>query len=291
MYEPAKLIDAGIDYIRITSQDRQQKGRMLDYYRAIRVEDQRLGYKEQTGGAFGFMGKKCRHALYGDKDDWAMVQASGQAAKRSMRLVADGTQATRIDLQLTYWVGEGEVENTIRRAYNDACQAPSLAHRPIKVNMIESRHKAQTVYLGSRASDVFFRIYDKYEESGKEEYKGCVRFELELKGRMAKALWQRWIDGTATLASALGMVINMLADRGVMVPCPDLEDQDIARLKPEKTALDGTLAWLQHQVAPTVRRLVGEFGYITPFRILFESALTDLRVHRIMRSLSVVWGT
>jgi len=290
MTETAKIVDAGIDYIRVTSQDQRCKGRMLDYYRAVRDRDKKLGYREMTGGAFGFLGKKCRHAMYGDKAEWGMVQVSGYEAKSSLRLADEGTQATRIDLQLTYWVGESEVENVLRDAYNRACAAPPTNHRPCKVNMIESRHRAQTVYIGSRASDIFFRIYDKFEESGKEEYRGCVRFELELKGRLAKALWQRWVDGAGTLYQALEMVVQMLKERGVAVPSEDIDAHDILMLKRPKTSEEATLAWLKFQVAPTVKKLTGSFGWITPFRILFEGACTEWRVRRIMTLLAVTWG-
>lgn len=287
----AKLTDAGIDYLRVTTQDERQRGRLIDFYRAIRDQDKLLGYEEVTGGAFGFVGKKTRHALMGDKKEWSMLQVSGRAAKRGIFLAEEGTQASRIDLQLTYFVGEENVESTIRGAYNSACMAGPGDHRPVRVNLIESRHKAQTVYIGSRASDVFFRIYDKYAESQKDEYRGCVRYELELKGRKSKQLWQRWVQGTSGLRSGLEMVVAMFQARGVVVPSQDLDNQDIIRLTTEKTSEEDTLAWLRRSVAPTVKRLCGSYGWITPFRILFEDALPDFRTHRIMRLLSVVWGS
>jgi DNA relaxase NicK len=264
---------------------------MLDYYRAVRKRDLALGYKEQTGGAFGFLGKKCRHSMYGDKGDWGMVQASGYEAKHSLRLAGDGTQATRIDLQVTYWVGEENVERCIRAAYDSACDTQNASHRPSRVNLIESRHKAQTVYVGSRASDVFLRIYDKFEESKKSEYLGCVRFELELKGRMSKALWKKLIAGETNLRGMLEMTVAMLLSKGVSVPSNDIEEMDVLHLKAEPTGVENQLAWLQNQVAPTVKRLVAEYGWITPFRVLFEEALTSLRTRRIMKSLGIVWGS
>lgn len=287
----AKLVDAGIDYIRVTSEDKREKGRMLDYYRAVRGRDEKLGYEEKSGGAFGFLGKKVRHALYGDKKEWGMVQVSGYEAKRSMVLANRGTQATRIDLQLTFQVETGTVEATIRSAYESACDAKHLKKRPPNVRLIESRRAAQTVYLGARASDIFFRIYDKHEESGKEEYVNCVRFELELKGRLAKALWQKWVEGTGTLLESLEMVVAMLLERGVAVPNPDLQAMDILRLKRSASSLEATVGWLAQNVAPTVARLSASHGWIFPFSLLFQTATNDLDRVRIMRMLGIVWGS
>jgi hypothetical protein len=287
----AKLVDAGIDYIRVTSEDKREKGRMLDYYRAVRGRDEKLGYEEKTGGAFGFLGKRVRHALYGDKGTWGMVQVSGYEAKGSAKLARAGTQATRIDLQLTFWVGENEVESCIRSAYDAACSAVNLKKRPPSVRLIESRHKAQTVYLGARASDVFFRIYDKFEESKKEEYRGCVRFELELKGRLAKALWQKWVDGTGGIRASLEMVIAMLSERGVQVPDSDLDNQDILCLKKQQTSIEATAAWLATQVTPTIKRLSGSHGWIFPFSLLFQSSMSDVDRRRIMQLLAIAWAS
>lgn len=291
METPAKLVDAGIDYLRVTSQDEGMKGRLLDHYRRVRDEDIRQGHKETTGGAFGFLGKKTRHALMGDKKEWRMVQISGRAAKSGLRIAHEGTQASRIDLQLTFYVGEGNVERFVRGAYDSACLAGNRGVRPVQVRLIESRHQAQTVYIGARASDVFFRVYDKEQESGKDEYRGCVRYELELKGRASKALWQKLVEGTATLRTALEMVVAMLLERGVVLPSDDLDAQDVLMLKRSPTSEEATMAWWRAQVAPSIKRFTATYGWVTPFRILFEEALTDLRARRIMRLLSQVWGS
>ena len=289
--EEAKLTDAGIDYLRVTTQDRAAKNSLMRYYRQVRERDEKQGYKEQNGGAFGFVGKKCRHALFGEKREWAMLQVSGYEAKLGWQVAGEGTQASRIDLQLTIWVGSGEVSNQIRRDYEAACRHVRPKARPIEVKLIESRGRAQTLYLGSRSSDVFCREYDKFEESGKPEHEGCVRYEVELKGRASKALWAQLVLGKTSLRKLLELVMVLYGERGIKLPIEDLDEQDIRIPQPEKTKTEDTLMWLNRQVAPTVARLVGEMGYITPFRVLFEQALTDFRKHRIMRMLSVVWGS
>jgi hypothetical protein len=285
-----KLVDAGIDYNRITTQNFRRAGNLEDAFWRIVMRDKQLGYEVQSGGAFGFVGKKTRHALYGRKKDWSMLQVSGYEAKTTCQLALEHTQSTRLDLQLTVWVGELAVEQIIFDAYADACDHKRAKSRPIEVTLIEKRRRAQTVYLGSRSSDIYCRIYDKFAESGKEEYRGCVRYEVEFKGRMSKAIWQSLVLHKTTLYDQLKMVFKIYDERGVKIPLDDLDHADIIIPKPDKTTNENTLAWLSRQVAPTVKRMTAEYGYVLPFRILFEQALTDLRTHRIMRMLGIVWG-
>ncbi len=291
MDNKARLVDAGIDYIRITSQEAAAKLRMLRYYDRVVKDDHKLGYDEVKGGAFGFWGYRTRHALYGTKKEWAMLQVSGYEAKRAVTVEHPATQCTRLDLQLTWYVGEGNVARYIRDAYNAACSTVRPAAKHMKITLIEQRHQPQTLYLGSRASDIFFRIYDKEAESGKEEYKGCVRFELELKGRASKALWAKLVAGETNLAKMLGMVIAMLKERGVLVPNEDIEEADIIRFKKAPTLQERTIGWLARQVAPTVAKIAQSHGWIFPFSVLFSDACTDWDRSRIIKTLSNVWGS
>lgn len=287
----AKLVDAGIDYVRVTSDKPGPMARMLSYFLNVAQRDAALGYKVQKGGCFGFYGDKTRHALYGRKKEWALLQASGYEAKRALLLTHEGSQASRIDLQLTYRVETGTVEKTIREAYKAACAHDAPERRHMQVSLIEQRGKAQTVYLGSRASDIFFRIYDKFEESGKEEYRDCVRFELELKGRASKALWQQLITGQMNLTSALQMVVHMLAERGVVTPCQDIQDMDIMLPPRQKTSEESTAAWLRKQVSPVLRRLTNEHNWMYAFNAVFDGVICEWERHRVTRSLAICWGS
>jgi DNA relaxase NicK len=147
------------------------------------------------------------------------------------------------------------------------------------------------VYIGSRASDIFFRVYDKFEESGKEEYRGCVRFEVELKGRKAKELWAAVGEGKVNIHQMLSMLISLLAERGVQVPSGELEAIEPIRFKKEKTLEENTLAWLSRAVAPSVQKLASSHGWFLLFSVLFDESLNFLDKQRIMRSLALVWGS
>jgi hypothetical protein len=240
---------------------------------------------------FGFYGQKTRHAVWGVKKDWALVQSSGRFAKNGLKLAMSGIQASRIDVQVTMRVDPGTVQQVLRGAYELACNAPNGGHRPREVRLIESRRRAQTVYIGSRASDMFVRCYDKFEESGDEEYRDCVRYEVEIKGRAAKALWEHM----ATTGSGVGFLVKLLVDvlreRGIELDITEFDNLPTLTLKKDKTTDEGRLAWLKRTVAPTVAKLSETRGWIAPFSMLFDLALNDFDKCGIMRALSISWAS
>lgn len=290
MFENAKLVDAGIDYLRVTCNDERNDGRFRQQFWELAEQDQALGYEVQNGGAFGFVGKKTRHALWGKKQDWSMLQVSGRFAKHMFKLAQEGTQATRIDIQETFHVGEGEVEKTIRTLYNQACAHKGEEGCPVKVKMIEERHRAQTVYIGSRASDYFVRIYDKFEESGKEEYRGCVRVELEVKGRASKALWKAMVEDGVLISQLLDHLKKIVSKRGIEIPAVGSGTAPEIVFKKDQSREENQLWWLRHAVMPTVTRLAGLRGWIQPFSMLFEGACNEFDRHAIMLALVNVFG-
>lgn len=68
-----------------------------------------------------------------------------------------------------------------------------------KVSAIEN----QTLYIGSRKSEMFWRIYDKAAEMGRPELSPLWRFELELKGERARQFWNLWQRSDANLPGIL----------------------------------------------------------------------------------------
>lgn len=286
-----KLIDAGIDYLRVTSNDNFRWSKMYGYYLAVAMADSRLGFSACSAGMFGFVGEKARHAFWGTKQDWQLVQVSGRAAKNGLRMAMSGIQCSRLDIQVTFRVRDATVAEEIRSVYEKACAMPHPGHRPPDVKLIEHRHKAQTVYIGSRASDIYLRVYDKYEESKDQEYKGCIRFEVELKGRASKAAWKK----VSTEGLGTGFLVKLLVDifkaRGIELKISDFDHLPSLTIARERTSLEGTVAWMNRQVAPVVKRLALEYTYMMPFALLFRDALREKRFARIMSSMAQMWGT
>lgn len=284
------LKSAGIDFLTLTSTNPQTKREMLRYFGSLIASDLKLGHKVVPGGAYGFYGKRTRHGLLAEKDDRTMLQVSGAAAQHTFKLIREGDNCTRLDVQVTLQCAPGAVPALLSSVALAARAAPALRGKRPKVKNIEGDYGTETVYIGKRSSDVYIRCYDKFEESGKEEYRNCVRFEVELKGKTAKAVWLKCATEGLGPSYLLGILRFVLERRGVALDGFDWPVQSKAIPIKEKTCLETLKGWWAAQVAPSVRKYVAEGGWTTPFCILFEQALTDLDLSTMLRSLALEWG-
>lgn len=111
-----------------------------------------------------------------------------------------------------------------------------------------------TIYVGSRTSEKFLRIYDKAAESGRLD--SCTRIELECKGDFARGVAQH-IDGEGYQYfpdiikgfcdfPAIGWWVEWMTSPTLL--------EGIS--KPEKRR--DTFAWLMKSVAPSVAKLLIE---------------------------------
>jgi Replication initiation factor len=284
------LVSAGLDWITLTSVNQKTKLKMWRYFNEIAASDLQLGYKLVPGGAYGFYGKRTRHALLAEKEGRMMLQVSGERAKRAILLCAEGDNATRLDVQVTLRVGEENVSAWLENQLNRADTAPAQRGKPRSVKAVVANKKVQTVYIGKRKSDLFVRIYDKFEESGKEEFRGCVRLELEIKGKTSRALWAHMAQeglGTMYLLSVLLFHANRV---GLSTEGIDIETDAIEIPKRETTKESVTLGWWAKQVAPSVARYCALGGWQTAFFALFGHCLTEFDKTAIMNTLSIAWG-
>lgn len=284
------ITSAGIDYLTLTTTANATKRRMLEYFMGIAAEDRALGYKPSAGGAFGFFGEKTRHALHAHKEDRTLLRVSGRRAQRVLTMCREGDNCTRLDVQITIRVPGGDVKGFLAYQRDLARMAPAVrGHRP-EVKSVETEKGPETVYIGSRSSDVFIRLYDKFEECGEEWARGCVRLEVELKGKTSKALWAHCAESGDGTLYLLRVLLGYLKRRGVDTSMIFLEAQDIAPASNEPLRDSVSLAWLATQVAPTVARLSQGMGWQTPLRVLFSQAMSEADFTTIMNAFSIRWG-
>lgn len=287
----AKLINWGVDYLRVTSRDKKDHVAFEQEFQRVLKKDRVLGYKSRSGGAFGFWGTSSRHGMLAIKEDWHLLQVSGRMAKGMEGICKVTQNCTRIDVQVTFQVGEENVATVIRYMYESACDAPHGEGHPHKVKLIEENRKAQTVYIGSRSSDNYMRIYDKYQESGEEAYKGCVRVELEIKGKTSKGVWKKMSEEGAGEGYLTKILYAYARKVGIEMP-EDVGGSSVEVYKPTMMRnIEKTLAWIQKSVAPSISRLVSEYGWLLPVRILLEDVLTEDELLTVCESCAIVWGS
>jgi hypothetical protein len=263
---------------------------MRSFFQHVSNEDSKLGYKTVKGGAFGFYGQRTKHALLAQKDERSMLTVSGQQAQQTFRLMRQGDNCTRLDIQVTFHVKQGSVPAILAQLAAEVRSAPAVRGIRPKVKTVEGDNGTETVYVGKRASDIYLRFYDKFEESGKEEWKDCIRLEVELKGKTSKALWGQCCEKGYGPGYLLGVLRTILERRGIAIS--DMVWPTVSQAIPIKeiTSLQRTRAWWAKQVAPSVARDVAEWGWYTALSILFDGCLTQWDRTAIMNALSVQWG-
>jgi hypothetical protein len=284
------LVSAGIDWVTLTSTNQHTQSRMRNFFQGVAVRDSRLGYVTKKGGAFGFYGQKTRHALLAQKDDRSLLQVSGQEAQQAFRLMRQGDNCTRLDIQVTVRVESGTVGATLARMACQARNAPAVRGIRPKIKTIEGEHGTETAFIGKRASEIYIRLYDKFEESGKEEWKDCIRLEVEVKGKTAQALWAKCATDGMGPGYLLSVLRGLLERRGIDVTWIEWPHTSLALPLKEKTSLERTRAWWAAQVAPSIARDVAEWGYYTALSILFDGCLTEWDRTAIMNAISLVRG-
>lgn len=130
----------------------------------------------------------------------------------------------------------------------------------------------KTVYVGSRASERFLRVYDKAAQTETEG--NWTRIEMECKGRVA-----RWVFGQVSAEGnkSVGSLIK------AFVACPTIdwyddalsrEAMDIGKPQPKK--MTDTRAWLLGTVAATLaRETTDDADFLTEFLLKMQSLRRD----------------
>lgn len=138
--------------------DDWKKSRWLQY-KGWRKEGFFIGHGEQ---------KKRSHTI---------INVSGSLSQQLLPTLQtlEGWYCTRIDLQITvkHPMGSGQTLALVR----DECDTSNTT-------LIESQEN-HTLYLGSRTSELFTRLYEKFLLSNP-----YLRLEFELKGQRSRAAWQ-----------------------------------------------------------------------------------------------------
>jgi hypothetical protein len=171
-------MNAHLDYIRLATWNTTAYAYMASEIMRVWTWDYQPGKWQQYSGHRAkqfFMGS-------GEQDGRRhhVISASGSLAERMRKslMLFDGLYATRIDIQMTVerpsWVDLGKLHKSLGK----------------KITTLISSEQNDSLYFGSRESDKFARLYEK--PLGEKMF---LRFEFELKGKMAAGCWSAILGG------------------------------------------------------------------------------------------------
>jgi hypothetical protein len=224
----------------------------------------------------GYTGFKIGQVCIGERPDGCIVRLEGKAAHDWANAgLPAGHNITRLDIALTVWGIPNQSEVIARHNEEGVEHRKTLQSRPYAVRLIDGNGDGDTLYLGSRSSEQFVRVYDKERSpNGGEQYKTAVRYECECKEQLAHRAYQRCVNPRYSSSSCLQVLAGLLARRGI-------SPLGVGGIRPEVippsikpiSDLESALSWLSVQVRPTIARLMSE-GYE-------EEVLTALGLARL----------
>lgn len=137
-----------------------------------------------------------------------MVDVSGADANDYYQTMIDSEMKfTRLDIQVTtelpHWYSS--------RSYKDFLKSAVWSGQKLNVELIEGKNGSDTVYIGSRSSDKFIRVYVKD--------RNLLRFEIELSGKVVLAAVQKIDDGGE---DAVRAILKGMIDRLPQHPITEL---------------------------------------------------------------------
>lgn len=269
--EISSFLEVGVDYITATSHQRNPADSLYSFGRWMVSEEASNGCKSGDWRASGYRGFRAGRACVGIGRQGCIVRASGESASEywnQLYHVADNI--TRLDLQVTTHNGR-VAPDRIRKHHAETKRAACGRGRPAAFKCFYGPNGAETLVLGSRASDRYCRIYDKGLESGEQRYRDAVRYELELK-RDAALNMAGYLDSQENdQALMVAEVHKFLCNRGThsgFYNCNCRRFVDCVHELRQSSALSVTgrqrapeltrvLKWLRVCVSPSVTRLRG----------------------------------
>lgn len=165
------------------------------------------------------------------------------------RMIDYGGRTSRIDLALTIIDG-----TTTPRSVHDGLVSGSIkakARKHTLVNGANENVSGDTLYIGSRQSEKFFRCYDKKAELGLADGAAMVRLEMELKALHARAACHTVAMGGASAA------VNTIIGDFLDLPHGEIADALTGEHLPFRSPhrpKSNTEKWLLGQVAKALAR-------------------------------------
>lgn len=211
----------------------------------------------------GYGGLQCQGYRWGIRPDSSILVLSGLDANENWAPALDlATNITRIDLAVTVRL-DAPLPRYAEGIYETLAETPGIPESQRSFKFIKNQHGGETLYINSRLSDQYGRLYDKGRENPKkiDLPPGTLwRYEVEFKqdraNRIARTLQTCAKSGQLVDRAICETVQKWFFARG----CPSLiystpgEGMSLA-LESRVTDDQATLDWLSVSVSPSVKRL------------------------------------
>lgn len=220
----------------------------------------------KTWGLRGYKGWACNSLRWGTRKDSDIVMMSGALAQTNyVELLRTCPNPTRIDLAVTVTLAT-PLEGVAYNAFSSSTDKDALDGRLTrKFTFLRNSQGGETLYVGSRFSDQYGRLYDKGREDRQSLEAGVPegkiwRYEVEFKGVRAKRIGDQIIQKlreTDDIHQEIGDTVYkwFLARLPVVIMEPYENLPFHTEISANVSDAETTLNWLSTQVSPSIRRL------------------------------------
>lgn len=256
-----ELLESGVDYMTATGGSALACDRMERLASSIAAWELKGDFIGRPWSVSGYQGAKVGGLEYGVRHDGCMIRLHSEVAFHFWRLLYDAADhITRIDLQCTFRVTLKPSE-VVHRHYIELSRRKRQCPKGPQVSRTTNSNGGYTAYTGSRQSDRFGRIYNKWAKTPIERYRDCVRYEQQFGGERAARVSAEMRRGEYKKLAIAGHVLEFFESRGCSISslrgCEvPLTKAFVDELPRRKTDVERRRAWIQKSVAPTLRLLM-----------------------------------
>lgn len=250
-----EVLEVGIDYITATSHQRDSASPLLAFGHWLVSEEVSGGCKNRTFRASGYRGQQSGRAAFGLSRQGVIVKASAEVARDNWpQLYQFSDNVTRLDVQVTSRPMRG-VTATLQAHHKEARCAARRRGRTATFKCFYGPSGPESLTLGRRCSDRYGRVYDKGLESGRQEYSGAVRYEVELHREVAKTTCAVLDSQEHDQFVMAALVDKFMFDRGLHCGFFSKSSPGIADVA-RRAFVHGLLVRPGSQIAPEVSRVL-----------------------------------
>lgn len=241
---------ASVDYLTVTTKSDRATSTMLALVAGYVGPRISKGEKIRRWQFMGFHGQSMDGVRYGLRGTEGIAILTSVTANELWRQIAPArSKCTRIDLAVTVRLEEAN-QYVASVAYKEALDSGQL-----KSSLIVNSQGGATVYLGSRTSMFFGRVYDKSSEQGVGAGTEW-RYEIECKKPASEAVIALLLEQDEPATWIGAYVWNWFFSRGVRPIFNREITENAIEIAGSVASLDRTLQWLTTQVRPSVGRLI-----------------------------------
>jgi len=199
-------IGASVDWITLTATDAGRGSDLWAIGERLLREDDGVGNRPLPWQMKGYRGWHSPHVRMGSRPGGVLLSLSSQKSGDNWRdAFAAAENCSRLDLAVDVR-SDPPVHAIALDIYRQMGHRPLRNGRPSSSRLILGSDGGSTVYIGSRQSDFFGRVYDKGVEQQTHRRSEWWRWELEVKGRSAKVLAHQ-VSSVDVESVAIGCIV------------------------------------------------------------------------------------